>query len=57
MIECAPRSWNQSWTGGDQIRLFKIEGDTLTITTSINKIRATAGTGAASRVHESSVVA
>ena len=30
-------SWNQSWTGGDQIRFFKIDGTTLTITTAINK--------------------
>jgi Lipocalin-like domain len=30
-------SWNQSWTGGDQVRFFKIEGDILTITTAINK--------------------
>ena len=30
-------SWNQSWTGSDQVRFFKIEGDTLTITTAINK--------------------
>ena len=30
-------SWNQSWTGGDQVRFYKIEGDTLTITTAINK--------------------
>lgn len=30
-------SWNQSWTGADQVRFFKIEGDTLTITTAINK--------------------
>jgi Lipocalin-like domain len=30
-------SWNQSWTGGDQVRFFKVEGDSLTITTAINK--------------------
>ena len=30
-------SWNQSWTGSDQIRFFKIDGTTLTITTAINK--------------------
>jgi len=30
-------SWNQSWTGGDQVRFFKIDGDALTITTAINK--------------------
>jgi hypothetical protein len=30
-------SWNQTWTGGDQIRFYKVEGNTLTITTAINK--------------------
>jgi Lipocalin-like domain len=30
-------SWNQSWTGGDQVRFFKVEGNVLTITTAINK--------------------
>jgi Lipocalin-like domain len=30
-------SWNQSWTGGEQVRFFKVEGNTLTITTAINK--------------------
>jgi hypothetical protein len=30
-------SWNQSWTGGDQVRFFKVDGTTLTITTAINK--------------------
>ena len=30
-------SWNQSWTGGDQVRFYKVEGNTLTITTAINK--------------------
>jgi hypothetical protein len=30
-------SWNQSWTGGDQIRFYKVEGNMLTITTAINK--------------------
>jgi Lipocalin-like domain len=30
-------SWNQTWTGDDQVRFSKIEGDTLTITTAINK--------------------
>ena len=30
-------SWNQSWTGADQVRFYKIEGDTLTITTAVNK--------------------
>ena len=27
-------SWNQAWTGTDQIRYFVLEGDTLTITTA-----------------------
>ena len=27
-------SWNQAWTGTDQIRHFVLEGDTLTITTA-----------------------
>ncbi len=30
-------SWNQSWTGDDQVRFYKVEGNTLTITTAINK--------------------
>ena len=30
-------SWNQSWTGADQVRFYKVEGNTLTITTAINK--------------------
>jgi Lipocalin-like domain len=30
-------SWNQSWTGGEQVRFFKVDGRTLTITTAINK--------------------
>jgi hypothetical protein len=29
-------SWNQTWTGGDQVRFYKVEGNTLTITTAIN---------------------
>jgi len=29
-------SWNQSWTGSDQIRFYKVEGNMLTITTAIN---------------------
>jgi hypothetical protein len=27
-------SWNQAWTGTNQIRHFVLEGDTLTITTA-----------------------
>ncbi len=27
-------SWNQSWTGTDQVRFYKLEGDRLTITTA-----------------------
>ena len=30
-------SWTQTWTGGDQVRFFKLDGTTLTITTAINK--------------------
>ncbi len=30
-------SWNQTWTGSDQVRFFKVDGTTLTITTAINK--------------------
>ncbi len=28
-------SWNEVWTGTDQIRLFEVNGDTLTLTTRI----------------------
>jgi Lipocalin-like domain len=28
-------SWNETWTGTDQIRLFEVSGNTLTITTRI----------------------
>ena len=27
-------SWNQTWTGTDQVRFYKLEGDRLTITTA-----------------------
>lgn len=27
-------SWNQAWTGTDQIRFFELDGETLTITTA-----------------------
>jgi hypothetical protein len=27
-------SWNQGWTGTDQVRFFDLDGDTLTITTA-----------------------
>jgi hypothetical protein len=27
-------SWNQTWTGTDQVRYFELDGDTLTITTA-----------------------
>jgi hypothetical protein len=30
-------SWNQNWTGTDQVRFYKLDGDTLTITTAQNK--------------------
>lgn len=29
-------SWNQSWTDADQVRFYKVEGKTLTITTAVN---------------------
>jgi len=29
-------SWNESWTGTDQIRLFEVSGNTLTLTTLIS---------------------
>jgi len=28
-------SWNQAWTGTDQIRLFEVKGNTLTLTTRV----------------------
>jgi len=28
-------SWNEAWTGTDQIRLFEVTGDTLTLTTRV----------------------
>jgi hypothetical protein len=30
-------SWNQSWTGTDQVRFYKLEGNTLTITSALAK--------------------
>jgi hypothetical protein len=30
-------SWNEAWTGTDQIRFYKLDGNTLTITTASNK--------------------
>jgi Lipocalin-like domain len=30
-------SWNQNWTGTDQVRYFQLDGDTLTITTAVYK--------------------
>jgi hypothetical protein len=27
-------SWNQAWTGTDQIRFYKLDGDILTLTTA-----------------------
>jgi hypothetical protein len=29
-------SWNEAWTGTDQIRFGKVEGNRLTITTAVN---------------------
>ena len=31
-------SWNESWTGTDQVRVFKLEGDKLTITAPVDAI-------------------
>jgi hypothetical protein len=30
-------SWNESWTGTDQVRFVKLDGDTLTIKTAPSK--------------------
>jgi Lipocalin-like domain len=30
-------SWNEAWTGTDQVRFYKLDGNTLTITTAPNK--------------------
>jgi hypothetical protein len=30
-------SWNQNWTGTDQVRFYKLEGNTLTITSALAK--------------------
>lgn len=30
-------SWNEAWTGTDQVRFFKVDGNSLTITTAPNK--------------------
>ncbi len=30
-------SWNQSWSGTDQVRFYKLDGNTLTITTPLTK--------------------
>jgi Lipocalin-like domain len=30
-------SWNEAWTGTDQVRFFKLDGNLLTITTAPNK--------------------
>jgi hypothetical protein len=27
-------SWNEAWTGTDQVRFYKVDGNTLTITTA-----------------------
>jgi hypothetical protein len=27
-------SWNENWSGSDQVRFFELDGDTLTITTA-----------------------
>jgi hypothetical protein len=30
-------SWNEAWTGTDQVRFYKLDGNILTITTAPNK--------------------
>ena len=30
-------SWNQNWTGTDQVRFYKLDGDTLTITSALSR--------------------
>ena len=30
-------SWNEAWTGTDQVRFYKLDGDTRTITTPLSK--------------------
>jgi hypothetical protein len=30
-------SWNQAWTGTDQVRFYKLEGNALTITSAPNR--------------------
>jgi hypothetical protein len=30
-------SWNQNWTGTEQVRFYKLDGDTLTITSALAK--------------------
>jgi hypothetical protein len=34
VVHCVDTSWNGSWTGTDQVRFYKLDGDTLTITTA-----------------------
>jgi hypothetical protein len=34
IVHCVDTSWNGSWTGTDQVRFYKLDGDTLTITTA-----------------------
>ena len=37
VIHHADISWNEAWTGTDQVRFFKLDGNILTITTAPNK--------------------
>jgi Lipocalin-like domain len=41
-------SWNQNWTGTEQVRFYKLDGDTLTITSALPKISPTDARAAAS---------
>lgn len=37
VIHHADISWNEAWTGTDQVRFFKLDGNILTIATAPNK--------------------
>ena len=45
-------SWNEAWTGTDQVRFYKLEGDTLTITTAPMKHPADGSEGISVLVFE-----
>ncbi len=35
VVHHVDNSWNQSWTGTDQVRFYKLDGNTLTITSAL----------------------